>query len=160
MNVEYTGRHYEVTSAIRKEVETGLAKIRKILGDRFEAKVILCRRKAPPQSRNHHQPPQWPAGRPGSGQGHDDRRQRRARPSRKAGSEVQDEMGIEKALCAQERRSQEVERPLSRAEKFTPKVGLTEKTAVPVAGAPLSSPWPGPPRFTWSAPTKRSPCAP
>ena len=41
MNVEYTGRHYEVTSAIRKEVETGLAKIRKILGDRFESHVIL-----------------------------------------------------------------------------------------------------------------------
>ena len=41
MNVEYTGRHYEVTSTIRKEVETGLAKIRKILGDRFETKVIL-----------------------------------------------------------------------------------------------------------------------
>ena len=42
MNVEYTGRHYEVTPAIRKEVETGLAKLRKILGDRFEAKVILA----------------------------------------------------------------------------------------------------------------------
>ena len=42
MNVEYTGRHYEVTPTIRKEVETGLAKIRKILGDRFEAKVILA----------------------------------------------------------------------------------------------------------------------
>src|SRR3984957_11450013 len=41
MNVKYTGRHYEVTPAIRKEVETGLAKIRKILGDRFEAKAIL-----------------------------------------------------------------------------------------------------------------------
>jgi putative sigma-54 modulation protein len=41
MNVEYTGRHYEVTATIRKEVETGLAKIRKILGDRFETKVIL-----------------------------------------------------------------------------------------------------------------------
>ncbi|MFZ0320238.1 MAG: ribosome-associated translation inhibitor RaiA [Candidatus Sulfotelmatobacter sp.] len=41
MNVEYTGRHYEVTPAIRKEVEIGLAKIRKILGDRFEAKAIL-----------------------------------------------------------------------------------------------------------------------
>ena len=41
MNVEYTGRHYEVTPTIRKEVETGLAKIRKILGDRFETKVIL-----------------------------------------------------------------------------------------------------------------------
>jgi putative sigma-54 modulation protein len=42
MNVEYTGRHYEVTPAIRKEVESGLTKIRKILGDRFETKVILA----------------------------------------------------------------------------------------------------------------------
>jgi putative sigma-54 modulation protein len=42
MNVEYTGRHYEITSGIRKEVETGLAKIRKILGDKFETKVILA----------------------------------------------------------------------------------------------------------------------
>jgi putative sigma-54 modulation protein len=42
MNVEYTGRHCDVTSVIRKEVETGLAKIRKILGDRFDAKVILA----------------------------------------------------------------------------------------------------------------------
>jgi putative sigma-54 modulation protein len=41
MNVEYTGRQYEVTNAIRKEVETGLNKIRKILGDRFDSKVIL-----------------------------------------------------------------------------------------------------------------------
>jgi putative sigma-54 modulation protein len=41
VNVEYTGRHYEVTPAIRKEVETGLTKIRRILGDRFETKVIL-----------------------------------------------------------------------------------------------------------------------
>jgi putative sigma-54 modulation protein len=42
MNVEYTGRQYEVTPAIRKEVETRLSKIRKILGDRFETKVILA----------------------------------------------------------------------------------------------------------------------
>jgi putative sigma-54 modulation protein len=42
MNVEYTGRQYEVTAAIRHEVETGLTKIRKILGDRFETKVILA----------------------------------------------------------------------------------------------------------------------
>ncbi len=42
MYVEYTGRHYEVTPPIRKEVETGLTKIRKILGDRFETKVILA----------------------------------------------------------------------------------------------------------------------
>jgi putative sigma-54 modulation protein len=42
MNVEYTGRQYEIPSTIRKEVETGLDKIRKILGDRFETKVILA----------------------------------------------------------------------------------------------------------------------
>ena len=42
MNVEYTGRQYVVTNAIRKEVETGLTKIRKILGDKFETKVILA----------------------------------------------------------------------------------------------------------------------
>jgi putative sigma-54 modulation protein len=41
MNVEYTGRHYVITPAIRKEVETGLTKIRKILGDKFETKVVL-----------------------------------------------------------------------------------------------------------------------
>jgi putative sigma-54 modulation protein len=42
MNVEYTGRQCEVSPLIRKEVETGLNKIRKILGDRFETKVILA----------------------------------------------------------------------------------------------------------------------
>src|SRR5271156_4101792 len=42
MNVEYTGRHYEVTPAIRKEVESGLVKIRKILGDKFPTKVVLA----------------------------------------------------------------------------------------------------------------------
>ena len=41
MNVEYTGRQFEITPAIRKEVETGLRKIRKMLGDKFETKVIL-----------------------------------------------------------------------------------------------------------------------
>jgi putative sigma-54 modulation protein len=41
MNVEYTGRQFEITPAIRKEVESGLAKLRKILGDKFETKVIL-----------------------------------------------------------------------------------------------------------------------
>ena len=42
MNVEYTGRHFEVTPAIRKEVESGLTKIRKILGNKFETKVVLA----------------------------------------------------------------------------------------------------------------------
>ncbi|HXY13714.1 MAG TPA: ribosome-associated translation inhibitor RaiA [Terriglobales bacterium] len=42
MNVEYTGRQCEVTPDIRKEVETRLTKLRRILGDRFETKVILA----------------------------------------------------------------------------------------------------------------------
>src|SRR5713226_1138193 len=42
MNVDYTGRQYEITPTIRKSVETGLAKIRKILRDKFETKVILA----------------------------------------------------------------------------------------------------------------------
>lgn len=42
MNVEFTGRHFDVTAAIRKEVETRISKIRKILGDKFETKVILA----------------------------------------------------------------------------------------------------------------------
>ena len=42
MNVEYTGRQYEVTTAIRKEVETRLTKLRKILRDKFDTKVILA----------------------------------------------------------------------------------------------------------------------
>lgn len=42
MNVEYTGRHYEVTPTNRKDVESGLSKIRKILHDKFDTKVILA----------------------------------------------------------------------------------------------------------------------
>jgi putative sigma-54 modulation protein len=41
MNVEYTGRQYEVTPAIRKQVELGLSKLTKIIGDNFESKVVL-----------------------------------------------------------------------------------------------------------------------
>jgi putative sigma-54 modulation protein len=41
MNVEYTGRQYEITPAVRKEVESGLTKIRKILHDKFHTKVVL-----------------------------------------------------------------------------------------------------------------------
>ena len=41
MNVEYFGRQYEITPAIRSEVESGLGKLIKILGDNFKSKVIL-----------------------------------------------------------------------------------------------------------------------
>ncbi len=42
MNVEYTGRQYEVTPKVRKQVEHGLAKLTKILGNNFESKVFLA----------------------------------------------------------------------------------------------------------------------
>ena len=45
MNVEFTGRHYKITSANRKEVEACLAKIQKFLGDKFETHVILSAEK-------------------------------------------------------------------------------------------------------------------
>lgn len=45
MNVEFTGRQYEVTPAVKKQVETGLAKLEKILGSTFDTHVILEREK-------------------------------------------------------------------------------------------------------------------
>jgi len=44
MNVEYTGRQYEITPITRKQVEGGLEKIQKILGN-FETHVILSTEK-------------------------------------------------------------------------------------------------------------------
>jgi putative sigma-54 modulation protein len=44
MNVEYTGRQYEITPITRKHVEGGLEKIQKILGT-FETHVILSTEK-------------------------------------------------------------------------------------------------------------------
>lgn len=41
MNVEYTGRQFEVTPATRKQVEAGLEKIKKILGSNFETHVVF-----------------------------------------------------------------------------------------------------------------------
>jgi len=45
MNVEYTGRQFEITPITRKQVEGGLEKIQKILGSNFEAHVILSTEK-------------------------------------------------------------------------------------------------------------------
>jgi putative sigma-54 modulation protein len=42
MNVEYTGRQYEITPAVRRQIEHGLNKIKKLLGDNFETHVILA----------------------------------------------------------------------------------------------------------------------
>jgi len=45
MNVEYTGRQYEVNGAVRKQVEHSLAKLEKILGSNFDTHVILAAEK-------------------------------------------------------------------------------------------------------------------
>src|SRR5271163_2429186 len=60
MNVEYTGRQYEIPPAVRKEVETGLNKIRKILGDRFETKVTLTVEKRQHKAEIAIDPPHGP----------------------------------------------------------------------------------------------------
>ena len=115
MNVEYTGRHYEVTSAIRKEVETGLAKIRKILGDRFEAKAILCVEKHRHKAEITINPRNGPL--VGLAQAKDmmiavsgalDHLEKQA-------VKYKTKWESKKAVCAQERRSKEVERSFSRA---------------------------------------------
>lgn len=41
MNVEFTGRQVEITPALRGQVEHGLSKVTKLLGDNYEIKVIL-----------------------------------------------------------------------------------------------------------------------
>src|SRR5215472_11629451 len=48
MNVEYTGRQFVITPAVRKQIETGLSKLARFLGDNFNTKVILAAEK-----RNH-----------------------------------------------------------------------------------------------------------
>jgi putative sigma-54 modulation protein len=126
-----------VTPAIRKEVETGLAKIRKILGDRFEAKVILAVEKHRHKAEITISPRNGPL--VGLAQAKDmtiavsealDHLEKQAR-------EVQNPLAIEKTLRPQERRSKKVERPLpdNRRSPASERadVGLTEKTAVPVA---------------------------
>ncbi len=60
MNVEYTARKYKITPTVRKEVETGLNKIRKILGDRFETKVILAVEKRQHKAEITIDPPNGP----------------------------------------------------------------------------------------------------
>lgn len=45
MNVEYTGRQFEVTPVTRKQVEAGLQKLTRILGSNFQTHVILSTEK-------------------------------------------------------------------------------------------------------------------
>ena len=45
MRVEFTGRQYEITPAVRTQVEHGLSKLEKILGTTFDTHVILATEK-------------------------------------------------------------------------------------------------------------------
>lgn len=45
MSVEVTGRQYEITPQIRKQIEHGLTKLEKILGTTFDTHVILATEK-------------------------------------------------------------------------------------------------------------------
>jgi putative sigma-54 modulation protein len=45
MNVDYTGRQFDITPKIRKAVEAGLAKLAKIVGENCTSKVILTAEK-------------------------------------------------------------------------------------------------------------------
>ena len=45
MRVEFTGRQYEITPQVRKQVELGLSKLEKILGTTFDTHVILATEK-------------------------------------------------------------------------------------------------------------------
>ena len=45
MEVDYTGRQFDITPKIRKEVEAGLAKLVKIVGNNCSSKVILTAEK-------------------------------------------------------------------------------------------------------------------
>lgn len=45
MSVEFTGRQYEITPTVRKQVEHGLSKLEKILGTTFDTHVILAAEK-------------------------------------------------------------------------------------------------------------------
>jgi len=45
VNVEYTSRQYEVTPAVRRQIDQGLTKLQKILGTTFKTNVILAAEK-------------------------------------------------------------------------------------------------------------------
>jgi len=45
MSVEFTGRQYEITPTVRKQVESGLDKLARILGRNFDTHVILATEK-------------------------------------------------------------------------------------------------------------------
>lgn len=158
MNVEYTGRQYEVTNAIRKEVETGLTKIRKILGDKFETKVILAVEKHRHKAEITINPRNGPL--VGLAQ---------AKDMMIAVNEALDH--LEKQAIKHKSRWQSKKRSARKSEEankwnghstqeeLQTAVGLSEKTAVPVL-VPSTPRSRRPQRYTSFAQLKRWPCVP
>src|ERR1700719_1379910 len=133
MNVEYTGRHCEVTPAIRNEVELGLTKIRKILGDRFDTKVILTVEKHRHKAEITISPRNGPL--VGLAQ---------AKDMTIAVNEALDHLGKQavkyktrwQSKKRSARKSEEVKKWTGNSpqpEEVQTRIGMTEKTAVPVA---------------------------
>ena len=156
MNVEFTGRHYEITPTIRKSVETGLTKIRKILGDKFDTKVILAIEKRRHKAEITISPRNGPL--VGEAQAGD---------MKSAVNEALDH--LEKQAVKYKTRWRSKKRhdlkkwngKEAQQESLPATVGLVETTE------PRSRWWctnfrpsPSPPKYIWSAPRTPSPCAP
>ncbi|HEY1659328.1 MAG TPA: ribosome-associated translation inhibitor RaiA [Candidatus Sulfotelmatobacter sp.] len=140
MNVEYTGRHYEVTPAIRKEVETGLTKIRKILGDKFETHVILTVEKHRHKAEITISPRNGPL--VGLAQAKDmtvavnealDHLEKQAVKYKKRWQTKKRSARKTEEVEKWNGHATPVETPEVPSNAFQTKVGLTEKTAIPVA---------------------------
>jgi putative sigma-54 modulation protein len=126
MNVEYTGRQFEITPAIRKEVETGLAKIRKILGDRFETKVILAVEKHRHKAEITITPRNGPI--VGLAQAND----MKLAVNEALGHIEKQALKYKTRLISKKRKSQKKWNGESKQDEVQTAVGLSEKTSVPV----------------------------
>ena len=158
MNVEFTGRKCEITPALRKSVETGLAKIRKILGDKFDSKVILAVEKHRHKAEITISPRNGPLVGDRSGRRHEVRHQPGHRSSGKAGSQIQNPLAqqetprAEKPAKEMERQGRAGQPAGRRLDSKKPPRSRWSFTSFP--------PSPSPPRFIWCAPRTRSPPAP
>jgi len=127
MNVEYTGRQYQVTPTNRKSIETGLTKVRKILGDKFETKVILAVEKHRHKAEITINPRNGPL--VGIAQAHD-----MASAIGEALEHLEKQAVKYKTRWRSKKRHarEKWNGKSAAAEEVQPAVGLSEKTAVPV----------------------------
>ena len=129
MTVEYFGRQYEITPAIRDEVESGLGKLTKILGDNFQEQGHSDRRKASQHRGDYGKAPPRPRGRPGRGHRHGRRRQPGARAHRDPGASHT--MAVAAPPTAKPK-DKSWKAPVEAEAEMQIAVGATPATAVPV----------------------------